>query len=104
MDHLRVGPAAPGATPEWVEHVRVPALSVGSYLLPAGCVDDQTPHHQDEVYVVVSGRGRFTDGAETVDVGPGSLLFVPAGEDHRFHDITEDLAVAVVFAPPYTGD
>jgi hypothetical protein len=29
------------------------------------------------------------------------VIFVPAGEDHRFEDISADLAMVVVFAPPY---
>lgn len=55
------------------------------------------------IYVVVNGRGAVTAGGRTIDVGPGSTLFVPAGEDHRFHDVTEDMAVLVFFAPAYTG-
>jgi mannose-6-phosphate isomerase-like protein (cupin superfamily) len=31
------------------------------------------------------------------------VIFVPAGEEHRFTDITEDLALLVVFGPAYTG-
>lgn len=57
----------------------------------------------DKVYVVVSGRGLFTAGGRTVEVGPGITLFVPAGEDHRFHDVTEDMTLLVFFAPAYTG-
>jgi len=51
------------------------------------------------VYVVTSGRGRFTGGDETIDVAAGSVFFVPAREEHRFHDIVEDLAVLVFFGP-----
>ena len=36
-------------------------------------------------------------------VGPGTTLFVPADEYHRFHGVTEDLAVLVFFAPAYSG-
>jgi len=92
-----------GGAPRYVEQLRVPALSVGTYSIPAGEVDDQTPHSEDEIYVVVSGRGSFTSGGRTVDVEPGITLFVPAGEEHRFHDVTEDMAVLVFFAPAYTG-
>ena len=88
-----------GETPGWVENLRVDDLSLGTYSLPAGCIDDQEPHNEDEVYVVLRGRGRFTGGGETVDVGAGSVIFVPANEDHQFHDITEDLVTIVVFAP-----
>ena len=84
---------------EYVEHLRRADLSVGTYSLRAGAADLQSPHAEDEVYVVASGAGRFTADTQTVDVGPGSTLFVPAGEAHRFHDITEDLAVVVFFGP-----
>jgi hypothetical protein len=29
------------------------------------------------------------------------VLFVPANEEHRFHDITEDLVLLVFFGPAY---
>ena len=48
---------------------------------------------------MVSGRGAFEAGGRRVEVGPGSTLYVPAREVHRFLDVTEDLAVVVVFAP-----
>jgi quercetin dioxygenase-like cupin family protein len=83
----------------WIEHLRVPALSLGTYSIRAGGIDDQTPHGEDEIYVVVSGRGAFEAGERRVDVEPGSTLFVPAFEEHRFVDITEDLTLVVVFAP-----
>jgi len=90
---------AGGTGVNWIEHVRTANLSVGTYSLRAGAVDDQSPHTEDEIYVVTSGQGRFTSGGQTVDVGPGAVLFVPAGEPHRFHDIEADLALLVVFGP-----
>jgi hypothetical protein len=37
---------SPGAEPNhWIERFRVPDLSVGTYSIPAGGSDDQTPHH-----------------------------------------------------------
>jgi mannose-6-phosphate isomerase-like protein (cupin superfamily) len=90
-------PDATGATYE--EHLRRADLSLGTYCLRAGAVDPQDPHDEDEIYVVSSGRGRFTSGGETIDVTPGSVFFVAAHEEHRFHDITEDLAVLVFFGP-----
>jgi len=98
----RFAPAADG-TADYAEHLRVPALSVGTYSIPAGALDDQVPHREDEIYHVVSGRGSFTSGGRTVDAAAGVTLFVPAGEDHRFHDVTEDMTVLVFFAPAYTG-
>jgi mannose-6-phosphate isomerase-like protein (cupin superfamily) len=86
-----------GAT--YLEHLATRDLSVGTYSLRTGALDPQSPHTEDEIYVVTAGRGRFTGGDHTVDVAAGTVLFVPAGEPHRFHDISEDLAVLVVFVP-----
>ena len=90
-------PDASGASYE--EHLSVPDLSFGTYCLQAGATDPQTPHGEDEVYVVTSGRAKFTGGDQTVDVSAGSTFFVPAQEVHRFHDVTEDLTVLVFFGP-----
>lgn len=87
----------------YVEHLSTSAMSVGTYCLPAGGIDDQQPHPVDEVYVVLSGTGAFESGGRRVDVGPGTTLYVPAGEQHRFLDVRADLTVLVVFAPPYQG-
>jgi mannose-6-phosphate isomerase-like protein (cupin superfamily) len=83
----------------YLEFVRVPDLSVGLYVLPAGGVDRQQPHAEDEVYHVVDGRGRITVGHETVDVAAGSIVYVAAGVQHRFHDIAQELRIVVLFAP-----
>jgi mannose-6-phosphate isomerase-like protein (cupin superfamily) len=82
------------------EFLRVDALSAGMYVLPAGEPDPQTPHDEDEIYVVLAGSASFTAADETILVGPGTVIFVPAAEVHRFHDVTERLEVVVVFAPP----
>ena len=81
------------------EFLRRPALSAGMYELAAGAEDLQKPHTEDEVYYVLRGRARFRAGSEDRPVAPGAVLFVPAGEEHRFHAITEDLSLLVVFAP-----
>jgi mannose-6-phosphate isomerase-like protein (cupin superfamily) len=81
------------------EFVRVPALSAGCYRLAVGETDPQTPHLEDELYYVLRGHATFHSGSETVPVGPGSILFVPARLPHGFQDITEALEVLVVFAP-----
>jgi mannose-6-phosphate isomerase-like protein (cupin superfamily) len=83
----------------WVEHFRVPALSVGTYRIVAGGTDDQQPHAKDEIYVVHGGRARLVAGDASVAVGPGSVVVVPADEAHRFVDVTEELEVLVVFVP-----
>jgi mannose-6-phosphate isomerase-like protein (cupin superfamily) len=93
-------PAA-GAANDWAEHFKVPALSVGTYCIPAGGADDQSPHTEDEIYVVTAGRARIATPQGVAGVNPGSVFFVPAGEEHRFIDVTEDLALLVVFGPAY---
>jgi mannose-6-phosphate isomerase-like protein (cupin superfamily) len=81
------------------EFLRVPDLSAGLYVLEAGATDPQSPHTEDELYYVVSGRGRVTVGDEIRDVVTGSLVFVAARVPHRFHDIAERLEILVVFGP-----
>jgi mannose-6-phosphate isomerase-like protein (cupin superfamily) len=83
----------------WREFLRVPALSAGVYCLPAGAEDLQHPHTEGEVYYVIHGRARFRAGTADRAVAPGSVLFVPAGVEHRFHNIREDLVLLVVFGP-----
>jgi mannose-6-phosphate isomerase-like protein (cupin superfamily) len=64
----------------------------------------QTPHAQDEVYVVIRGRGVLLHDGERDRFESGDLLFVSAGTEHRFEDFTEDLAVWVVFYGPLGGE
>src|ERR1044072_8765706 len=94
-------PPPVGASNDYVEHLIVPDLSVGTYRIPAGGDDDQSPHTEDEIYVVTAGRARVVPPSGTADVGRGAVIFVPAGEEHRFVDVTEDLALLVVFGPAY---
>jgi len=82
-----------------LEFLRVPDLSAGLCRLEAGASDPQKPHAEDEVYLVVRGRSRFRVGTDEQEVGPGSVLFVPARMEHRFVDIREPLEVLVVFGP-----
>ena len=83
----------------YLEFLRVPALSLGLYVLPAGGVDAQQPHKEDEVYYVVSGRATVRVGDEDRAVQAGSVIFAPPGVPHRFHSITEELRILLFFAP-----
>ena len=82
------------------EFFRAPTLSLTVAYWPAGGVDDQQPHTEDEVYYCVSGRGWIAVGNEDREVGAGTVVFVGAGVEHHFHDIAEDLTVLVFWAPP----
>ena len=81
------------------EFLRVPTMSGGLYQLAAGATDPQRPHTEDEIYYVVHGKAQIQVGDEHSPVEPGSLVFVAANVDHRFHSIVEDLTVLVFFAP-----
>jgi mannose-6-phosphate isomerase-like protein (cupin superfamily) len=81
------------------EFLRVPSLSVGLYRLSAGGTDPQQPHTEDEVYYIVAGRGHIRVADEDREVQAGSVIFVAAHVEHRFHTITEDLDIIVFFAP-----
>lgn len=83
----------------YLEFLRVAALSVGVYTLAAGQNDGQQPHSEDEVYYVIRGRAQIRVAGEDRPVGPGSIVFVAAHVEHRFHSIQEDLSVLVFFAP-----
>jgi len=92
--------AARAATGErYREFLRVPDLSAGIYVIEAGGTDPQSPHTEDELYYVISGRAIVSVGDETRPVIPGSLIFVAAGVRHRFHDIAERLELLVAFGP-----
>jgi mannose-6-phosphate isomerase-like protein (cupin superfamily) len=82
----------------WLEFLRTDSLRAGLYVLPAGGTDPQTPHTEDEVYHVVRGRAVLAVDGEDHAVGPGSVVYVAAGVDHRFHSIAEELEVLVLFA------
>ncbi len=83
----------------WVERLRVLSMSLGTYSIPAGGLDDQTPHGEDEIYVVMSGHGTLTTEDGTAEVEPGTVVYVPAAERHIFTDVTDNLTLLVVFAP-----
>ena len=82
----------------YLEFLQVPSLSVGLYVLSAGAVDPQLPHASDEVYYIISGRGFIQLGTESRPVEPGTVVFVEANVEHRFHEIAEDLTILVFYA------
>ncbi|HSD85719.1 MAG TPA: cupin domain-containing protein, partial [Anaerolineae bacterium] len=62
----------------YLEFLRKASLSLGLYRLPAGGVDPQSPHTEDELYYVIEGRAQIRVGDEDRSVGPGSIVFVAA--------------------------
>jgi len=85
----------------YIDFLASKELSVGLAIWPAGATDRQRPHREDEVYYVISGRGVIRVAHEDQQLKAGTLVFVGAGVEHRFHDIEEDLRVLVFWAPPH---
>ena len=83
----------------YLEFLKVPDLSMGLYVLPAGGTDPQSPHTEDEVYYVVSGKAKIQVADENRSVQAGSIVYVEKNVEHRFHSIEEELTVIVFFAP-----
>jgi mannose-6-phosphate isomerase-like protein (cupin superfamily) len=81
------------------EFLSVPDLSGGLYVLDTGATDPQSPHTEDELYIVMSGNGNVFVGGEVRPVVAGTVVFVAAGVEHRFLDIEERLVLLVVFGP-----
>ena len=97
LDHLLAKKLHTGKS--YLEFLRVPAISAGIYVLPAGAVDPQKPHTEDEIYYVISGKANIRIDSEIRSVAEGSVIFVEAGADHRFFDIEQELVLLVVFGP-----
>jgi mannose-6-phosphate isomerase-like protein (cupin superfamily) len=83
----------------YLEFLKVPDLSMGLYVLPAGGTDPQSPHTEDEVYYVVSGKAQITVAEESHGVQAGSIVYVGKNVAHHFHSIEEELIMLVFFAP-----
>lgn len=83
----------------YLEFLKVPDLSMGLYVLPAGGTDPQSPHTEDEVYYVVSGKAKIQVANEDRAVQAGSVVYVAKNVEHRFHSVEEELTLWVFFAP-----
>lgn len=83
----------------YLEFLKVPDLSMGLYVLPAGGSDPQSAHTEDEVYYVISGQARLRIADEDRLVQAGSIVYVAKQVEHKFHSIEADLTVLVFFAP-----
>jgi mannose-6-phosphate isomerase-like protein (cupin superfamily) len=99
-------PRAP--SPDWPEgEPFVDALRHGSMSLelfaPRG-TDRQSPHEQDELYIVATGTARFDHAGTVTTAQAGDAIFVPAGDPHHFLDMSEDFVTWVVFWGPKGGE
>ena len=71
-------------------------LEIGVYVLVAPEPDHQQPHVDDEVYIVLEGRGTLEIEGEQLELREGQATFVPAGAEHQFVGY-EQLSVLVIF-------
>ncbi len=63
-----------------------------------GGTTDLHIHDQgDELFYVVSGRGEATLHDKSEAIGPGDVIFVPAGAIHRIRNLDQDMPLVVVF-------
>jgi mannose-6-phosphate isomerase-like protein (cupin superfamily) len=82
--------------------IRHGTMRVGVYAPRGG--DSQSPHLQDELYIIASGSGWFVKGGERIAFAPQDVLFAEAGISHRFEDFTDDFAAWVIFWGPEGGE
>ncbi len=66
--------------------------------------DRQRPHSRDEVYIIISGTGKFINGDNQCSFAPGDFLFVPAGVKHKFVNFSNDFSTWVLFYGPEGGE
>jgi mannose-6-phosphate isomerase-like protein (cupin superfamily) len=100
LEALSLGPPPAG-------NLAIPVLARESITVemyaPQG-VDPQTPHDRDELYLIARGQAVFFDGNARRSVEAGTLLFVAAGQAHRFEEFSSDFATWVLFYGPVGGD
>lgn len=95
-------------TPQWPMGERFArafahgSMSVELYA-PVG-TDPQTPHAQDEIYIVHAGTATLVVEGERVECAAGTAAFVPAGAQHRFERFSDDFATWVIFWGPQGGE
>ena len=82
----------------YLSFLTVSTMHAGVYFLPAGGTDRQQPHDEDELYYVVKGAGVLSVDDDETPIKPGSLVYVKAHAEHRFHSIAEDLTILVFFS------
>lgn len=87
----------------YLQFINAGSMSLGLYVLPAGATDMQSPHLEDEIYHVMSGRALIEVDGERRPVEAGSIVFVAKHVEHRFVEIAEDLSILVFFAPQHTS-
>jgi mannose-6-phosphate isomerase-like protein (cupin superfamily) len=113
FDTRRIGAAPDAVAPDGSE-VRVLCQGVHGGLavfsLPSQAVSKAVAHHTvEEIWYVVSGRGRMWrklgKHEEIVGLGPGISLTIPTGAHFQFRcDGAEPLVALAATMPPWPGE
>ena len=78
------------------EHAQLVVMTIQ----PGGEIGEET-HEGDQILHFVDGTGDAVIEGESSAVGPGDVVFVPAGTLHNFVNTGSDpLRLATVYAPP----
>lgn len=79
------------------EFLSTPSLSCSIYHVPAGSKEMQRAHEEDELYLVLEGKGRLRVDGDSHAVQEGTLMYVRAYCDHAFFDVDEDITALAFF-------
>ncbi len=83
----------------WNDFLEVSTLTTGLYMLPATLGGDEVLTHEiDEINIVIEGKAGFSMGEDEIEAGPGSIVYVHNGVGHKFHSLTGDFKVIILFA------
>jgi mannose-6-phosphate isomerase-like protein (cupin superfamily) len=91
-DESRDGPLTEPALRRKLESL---GYRVSRWVYPPGTVFDFHTHEYDKMDAVASGRFRMTMHGETVVLGPGDALAVPAGASHRAEVVGSEPVVSL---------
>lgn len=83
-EHLRVLHADPYHATRWEGAQDGASISVIVSRNDPGPVTSMHRHPYDETWVVQAGRITFYAGGDSVQVGPGDIVNVPADTPHKF--------------------
>ena len=71
--------------------------------LEPGCsVGIHSHENEEEIYYILSGRGRSWDNGEWVEVGPGDATICRSGEEHSMECIGSEPLVYLACIPVYS--
>ena len=80
--------------------------SLAEAVVPAGGATIEHLHHRsEEIYRIVSGRGRVRVGGAESAVRPGDNVLIPAGTPHKlWNEGPDPLVILCCCAPPYSDE